>query len=311
VVGPIGFAHVRFSIDDQRYFVRFHSFSRNDPAAVVSPRASRTAAAAEAGFWDTLLGNQHDSDRALAALERATARNPRDGRSLFLTGMMRLYRFERLEPDPRSVSVAGKREIQAGAVAMERALPLLWDGVTGDGRAPGFIGAVIYKKGVAFDEPATTASGRQLMAGAAEADALFNGFIPFGFGPIAPPDSPDYATILHLLDEVFPTVFDDCATQPEICLNEGLAPHNLEGAFLLFGDLYTKAGRVAEAVDSYQTAVTLGTTSGWKAEFLARARQLAEEAPARAALYQDDDPANDPPFTDLGGAGNCAYCHNR
>jgi hypothetical protein len=278
---------------------------------VVSPRATRAAAAAEAAFWDTLLGDEHDSDRALDALARATARNPRDGRALFLTGMMRLYRFERIEADPRTVSAEGRHELQAGAYAMERALPLLWNGESGDGRVPGFAGAAIYKKGIAFGEPARAERGRRLMEDAAEADPLFNGFIPFGYGPVAAPDGADYATILHLLDDVFPTVAGDCGTQPEICFNEGLAPHNLEGTFLLFGDLYTKAGRVEDAVASYRLAADLGATSGWLPEFGARARALAEEAPARAALYQDDDPANDPPFTDLGGAGNCAYCHAR
>lgn len=311
MVGPVGFVHVRFSIDDHRYFVRFHSFTRNDATAVVSPRATRVAALAESAFWDVLLGDEPSSERALAALARATARSPRDGRSLFLKGMMHLYRFERLEADPRKVSLAGKREIQAGAGAMDRAAPLLWDGATGDGRAPGFIGAVIYKKGIAFAEAAATERGRRLMEDAAEADALFNGFIPFGFGPIASPGSPDYATILHLLDEVFPTIAGECGTQPEICFNEGLAPHNLEGSFLLFGDLYTKAGRVEDAVASYELAVELGAANGWRPSFLERARRLAAEAPARAALYADSDPDNDPPFTDFGGAGNCAYCHNR
>ncbi|MBM4267343.1 MAG: hypothetical protein FJ144_12160 [Deltaproteobacteria bacterium] len=311
VTGPIGFAHVRFSVDDQQFFVRFHTFSRNGAAAVVSPRASRASAAAEAAFWDTMLGDVADSDGALTALARATSRNPYDGRAHFLTGMMRLYRFERMEPDQRRVSLAGKREILASTSAMERALPLRLGGLADDSRVPGFAGAAIYKKGVAFGESRTTERGRRMMEDAAEVDALFNGFIPFGFAPIAAPTSPDYATILHLLDDVFPTLFEECFMQPEICFNEGLAPHNLEGTFVLFGDLYTKAGRVEDAVSAYETAVGFGESSGWKPEFLERARQLVQEAPARAALYQDDDPANDPAFTDLGGAGNCAYCHNR
>lgn len=310
ISGPVGFVHVRFAIDDRQLFVRFHRFSRNDAEEVVSPRASRVAADGEQAFWDVLLGDERDSDRALRALARAASSNPRDGRSLFLTGMLRLYRFERVTPDPRNPTAAGKREILAGAAAHERALPLLWDG-TGDGRVPGFIGAVIYKKGVAFGEADVEERGRRLMNEAAEADALFNGFIPFGFGPIAPPDSEGYATILHLLDVVFPTVAGECGTQPEICFNDGLAPHNLEGSFALFGDLYTKAGRVADAVRNYELAANLGESNGWTPAFLANVRRLAAEAPARAALYADDDPTNDPPFTDFGGVGNCAYCHNR
>jgi hypothetical protein len=110
---------------------------------------------------------------------------------------------------------------------------------------------------------------------------------------------------------VFPSVAGECGTQPEICFNAGLAPHNLEGSFALFGDLYTKAGRVEDAVRNYELAANLGENNGWNPAFLANVRRLAAEAPARAALYTDDDPTNDPPFTDFGGAGNCAYCHNR
>ena len=44
---------------------------------------------------------------------------------------------------------------------------------------------------------------------------------------------------------------------------------------------------------------------------MAHARELAAAVPERAALYGNADPDDDPPFTDLGGAGNCAYCHNQ
>ena len=311
VVGPVGFVHVRFSVGETRYFVRFHNFSRNDPRAVVSPRPSRAAALGEAAFWDTLLGDAHRASESLRLLRQASAANPRDGRSLFLAGMMHLYRYEIVVPDPRFVSTAGKREILASTVAFDRAVPLLWDGVVGDSRAGGFAAAATYKKGIAFGDPNEVARGIDAMNRATDDNPLFNGFIPFGAGPIAAPDSPAYATILHLLDDVFPTVFGECGSNAEICFNDGLAPHNLEGTLLLFGDLYAKAGRVEDAETSYSTAAAAGENSGWSPAFIARARTLAATAAERAALYNDEDPRNDPPFTDLGGVGNCAYCHNR
>src|SRR5262249_36014722 len=158
-------------------------------------------------FWDTVGGTNRDHE-ALELLGRATQADPRDGRSHFLTGMMHLQRFERIDADPRRASAAGRLELLAATQAFERASPLLWDAATGtgDSRAPGFASAAIYKKGVAFDEPDTIARGFQAMSDAADANPLFNGFIPFGAGPIATPDSEAYALILHLLDDVFPTL---------------------------------------------------------------------------------------------------------
>lgn len=310
VVGPIGFAQLNFVIDGRHLIARFHNFARNDGISVVAKRPSRAAADGEAAFWDTLGGNNRDRE-ALELLAQATRRDPRDGRSHFLTGMMHLQRFERIDADPRHASEAGRLELLEAVQAFDRASPLLWDGVRGDSRAPGFAAAATYKKGVAFDEPDTIARGFQAMSDAADINPLFNGFIPFGAGPIATPDSDQYALILHLLDDVFPTLFTDCVGQDEICFNGGLAPHNLEGTFVLFGDLYTKAGRIEKAQSYYAGAAQTGETAGWSPTFIAHARALAASVPERAALYQNDDPSDDPPFTDLGGAGNCAYCHNQ
>lgn len=311
IVGPIGFAQLNFEIDGRRFIARFHNFTRNDGISVVAKRPSRAAADGEAAFWDALGGDDSRDVDALELLGRATRQDPRDGRSHFLTGMMHLQRFERIDADPRHASAAGRLELLQALQAFDRASPLLWDGVRGDSRAPGFASAALYKKGVAFGEPDVIARGFEAMSGAADINPLFNGFIPFGAGPIAPPDSEEYALILHLLDDVFPTLFADCVGQDEICFNGGLAPHNLEGTFVLSGDLYTKAGRIAEARRFYENAADAGEIAGWNPEFIARARELAVAAPERAALYANADPDDDPPFTDLGGAGNCAYCHNQ
>ncbi|MBM4247466.1 MAG: hypothetical protein FJ148_27370 [Deltaproteobacteria bacterium] len=311
IVGPVGFTQLNLEIDGRRFIARFHDFTRNDDVSVVAKRPSRAAADGEAAFWDTLLGNANRDLESLELLGRATQQNPRDGRSHFLTGMMHLQRSERTDTDPRHMSAAGRLELLRAVQAFDRATPLLWDGVRGDSRVPGFASAALYKKGVAYGEPDTTARGFQAMSDAADVNPLFNGFIPFGAGPIAPPDSDEYALILHLLDDVFPTVFADCVGQNEICFNGGLAPHNLEGTFVLSGDLYTKAGRIAEAQRFYENAADAGEISGWNPRFVARARELAATAPERADLYGNDDPDDDPPFTDFGGAGNCAYCHNQ
>ena len=67
--------------------------------------------------------------------------------------MMHLQRFERIDADPRHASAAGKLELAAAKQAFDDAVPLLWDGVAGDSRVPGFASAATYKKGVAFGDP--------------------------------------------------------------------------------------------------------------------------------------------------------------
>lgn len=90
-----------------------------------------------------------------------------------------------------------------------------------------------------------------------------------------------------------------------------MAPHNLEGTFLLFGDIYAKGGRVEEARGYYESALSLGEGGGWDPRFVATARQRVATVAERAALYRDGDPDNDPPFMGSGGASACAYCHRR
>lgn len=311
VSGPLAHAQVWLRIGEQAFLVRFHRFSRNDAGAVIARRPSREAGRGEAAFWSTLLGDSNRSSEAITSLERAVSRDARDGRSHFLLGMMHLQRFELLDADPRQPSRPGVRAVVAAHHSLERASALLWDGVHGDSRVPGFAAAAAYKAGIALGDPELVEQGREAMNRAADSNPLFNGFIPFGAGPIASPTSPEYATILHLLDEVFPSVFADCIGQSEICGNAGFAPHNLEGTFLLFGDLNAKAGRTEKARSMYEGAANLGAGGGWNPRFVAHARALAAGIDERVALYGDADPSNDPPFTDLGGAGSCAYCHNR
>ena len=104
-----------------------------------------------------------------------------------------------------------------------------------------------------------------------------------------------------------PEVFGCITTQPELCGNTGLAPHNAEGAVLLFGDVYAKAGDLAQAQTWYDLAKFLGGLNPpW--QFQAVADERAANAATRVALYQDGDPSNDPPI--VGAASEaCAFCH--
>ena len=311
LVGPVGFAQLSLRVGEQRHLVRFHGFRRNDERRVESRPTSAAAAAGERAFWATLGGDGDQSDRAIELLRRAVERDRQDGRSWFLLGMIRLWRFELVAPDPRRPGDTATREIVSAGAALDRAAALLWSGDRGDSRVPGFAAAASYKAGVATGDLALVDEAIAAMRHLAEVNPLFNTFIPFGMGPIESPDSERYAYVLDLLDVAFPAIAGACVGQGEICFNDGLAPHNLEGTLLLFGDLYAKGGRREQARSSYRTAAALGETNGWSPFFVGRARALAAAVDERVDRYLDGDPWNDPPFTDLGGRGNCAACHNR
>jgi hypothetical protein len=312
VVGPVGYAQLWLTVGDERYLVRFHALERNDARRVATERTSALAAAGEKAFWDTLWADAPRTGEALRLLENAVRADPFDGRSQFLLAMMRLYRFGERVTDAASITRESERDIVAATLAFSRAVPLLWDGVAGDSRVPGFAAAATYARGIAQSDPKWIERGLADLASAAEINHLFNSFDSLGVAGFISGTDPAYQDILELLDG-FDTLLALCGGQDEICFNAGMAPHNIEGTFLLFGDLYAKGGRIDDARAWYGTSVGVGESSGWKPEFLATARSRLAGVEERVALYQDDDPGNDPPLV---GAGNgkgssCAYCHNK
>lgn len=311
VVGPVGYVEVWLEIGATRYLVRLHNFVENGPTSVVSKRPSRDAAAGEAAFWDTLWGDADRGDEALDHLGRAVARDRRDGRSYFLTGMMHLYRYGQQVADLHHPGADGRRSVTAARTAFDRAVPLLWSPGYGDTRVPGFAAAATYAKGIGFRDAALTEQGVAELEYAAEINTLFNSFDLFAVAPAVPATDPLYARVLELLDVTFPEVANQCGTQGEICFNDGMAPHNLEGTFILFGDIYAKGGRTESARGYYDSALALGEKSGWDPRFVAAVRERLDNLDERVALYQDGDPSNDPPFVGAGGASACAYCHRK
>jgi tetratricopeptide (TPR) repeat protein len=300
VPGPLGF---------------LHSFRRNDAEAVITRRPSATAARAEAAFWDTLFGDARRDDEALRLLARAERRDPRDGRVPFLRAMMHLYRFgDGLTHYPSAGPEKGK-EIDAAREAFARAVPRLYANGVGDTRAAGFASGTTYVAGVLADDAALRAQGLAEMQQAADVNPLFNAFNPIGvIPPSTTRDDPAYDEALRLLDDYFPIAAAECVslngTQGEICFNDGLAAHNLEGTFVFFGDVYAKAGRIEDARARYEAALGFAQTSGWNPVFIAEVEERLADLEGRVARFLDDDPSNDPPMLGVANGG-CAHCHYR
>ncbi len=318
-VGPVGYVQLWLTVGDTRYHARFHNFRKNDAALVVTRNVPKSAADGEAGFWAVLHGDVTGDakvareEQALASLAKAAKRDKKDGRSRFLIGMMHLYRFGQMTVGYDNASPAAVVEITAAHEAFASTGTLLWDPATnrGDSRVPGFVAATAFGLGVAINDPTLRAQGLADLEYAVDVNPFFNVFDYIPVIQATAPGDPVFDTILAdittYLDD--PNTLSCIVSQPEICGNDGLAPHNAAGALVLFGDVFAKAGNLDRAQFWYGLASALaGGPVPWKFQSALDAR-LADPA-GRVALYQDDDPTNDPPI--IGAASEaCSVCHNR
>jgi hypothetical protein len=310
--GPVGFAQVELAIDDVTLRARAHNFSRNDAQAIRSRKPSAAAAAGEAGFWDALTGDDSSEAREQETIRNLGKATKRDGRSRFLLGMMHLYRFGQRVTRYDAVSTEARDELVQANAAFAASAPLLWDDATatGDSRVPGFAAAAKYTQGVVDGDATLRAAGLADLARAVEVNAFFN---VFDFIPVLqslPPSDPAFGEAFTFVTTYLndPDTLACVVTQPEICANEGLAPRNLQGSLTLFGDLYVKNGDVSQADFWWGLANAFPETATWRFKSILDERRA--NAAARAALYADADPSNDPPL--VGAAGEaCAVCHNR
>lgn len=311
--GPLGYAFVWLEVGERRYHGRFHQFRRNGATRIVSQPTPRIAAEGERGFWTVLTGDDESEaaqQDALATLASAAAASARDGRSRFLLGMLRLYRFGQMSTSIAAAPPAAVDELRAAVAAFDEAEPLLWDRATGSGdsRVPGFGAAARYALAVATGDQTLRQQALAEFDYALEINAFFNVFDLMTVLQAEPAGSQAFQDAFAEVDAYLaaPTTFQCAVTQPEVCTGNGLGPGSLPGTFLLFGDVYAKAGRLADATRWYDVAAA--TEAGWALQGLGAARRAAVEA--RVAAYQDADPDNDPPIIGA-GAEACRSCHVR
>jgi hypothetical protein len=305
VAGPVAYLQTWLTIGEERFLVRVHDFKKNDASRIVSRRPTGVGAGAEAAFWDTVWGDAPRADEALQLLEKAVGRRGRDGRSHFLLGMLHLWRLQ--DSDPLALTRPESEAVLEAQRHLDAAVELL----PTDPRVAGFRAATTYVNGRVHQNAELEAIGLTQLDEAVAIDPVFNGFDYFAIAPFFPVrgDSDFFQTRFVTLADVVLRDNLDCPTmRPEVCGNAGMAPHNVEGTFVLLGDVYAKGGRPDDAEQWWRLASTLGASGGWAYVGLLDDRIGA--AAARSELYADDDPTNDPPFMD-GDVGYCRYCHEK
>jgi tetratricopeptide (TPR) repeat protein len=306
LAGPVAFLQAWLTIGDERFLLRFHNFKRNEAARIAARRPTKPAAAGEAAFWDTVWADDPREDEALALLEKAVRKQKKDGRSRFLLGMLHLYGLQ--DSDPFAPTADELRKMEAAQEHLDAAVELL----PNDPRIAGFRAGLTYASGVAHGDEALKTLGRERIEAAVAADVLFNSFdyfaIASAFDDVRGDDPFWQSRFVDLADVVLMDNLDCPTTRPETCGNVGMAPHNVEGTFFLLGDIYAKGGRPADAEAWWSAAKALGDAVGYA--HLGLADERLGQGAARAALYADDDPTNDPPIV-AAGIGYCRYCHNK
>ncbi len=307
---PLTFLEVRLAVDgiDRRWCGRWQDWRANEAGRLASGKVTVDCPAysGEAAFWATLYDTADRSDEALALLAAATADVPGDGRAQWLRGMVGMLRFGRVA-DYLAPSQAAVDEALGARAALVAAVPLMAD----DARIPGFAGAAGYVAGVVSGDAVLEAAALDEIRASITAYPEFNIFNFAGTVPgVVGQDDPLFAEAVDYLDLGVAT---GCSpfNNPTLCGNQGKAAHNVEGTGLLFGDILAKAGDRDGAMGWYDIARLWDDGPGgndWRWRALLDERIATIDA--RIALWEDADPANDPPVAGT-GAENCIFCHQR
>jgi hypothetical protein len=275
-----------------------------------------------ASFYDDFLAARYSRAKAqAAALDSAAEAEPTKGHLALVRAHSHLWHIAEFGRDPQQDPRAIPSEAAALIAQFQTARALLPD----DGRVPCWLGAAEELAG-------RLSNDRELLErGLATIEEGVRAFPEFGlfcralaYAPL-PARHPDYAKAVEALylnieacfggqmdranPDISPYLAQETQVGPKrVCWNDPLAPHNLEGFLLFFGDLLVKQGRVAVARIAYQDVKIVPQYSSWPYQSLLDDR-LSTDLDARAALYADADPTNDPPLGGNSTQHGCAYCH--
>jgi hypothetical protein len=268
-----------------------------------------------ASAYAALTAGQTDQAvAAIQALDGLLAREPDNGRAALYSGAMRLWV---LAEQRASLDTAQALETSTTAVTrFQSARALLPD----DDRAPGFLGLTRVDLGHALGDAAMVAQGMSDLADGIARFPAYTHFLRALVNDSAGPGSPDLASAVA--DAL--AVMDSCQAVPDasgqypypqgpldsvrrVCNDQGIVPHVWEGFFIAIGDIVLKAGWPADKARAiYRSAQNSPTFDRWP--FAADLQQRIADADARAVLYADGDPTNDPPLWSTEGH-LCVGCH--
>ncbi len=197
-------------------------------------------------------------------------------------------------------------------------------GYINDDHLPGYLGITTFHLGQQYNDPALLEKGDQWLDFAVYQFPEFNNFNRWAAHNADPKDSDTYKKALESLwggldscvggpvDRANPDLrpYFDLLTsvgRKKACWWEGdLAPYSFEGYLLNLGNGLIKAGQVETAKMVFANIKYAGNYQTWPYRRYFE-QELNSDLYARAALYADDNSANDPPLSIPNRS--CSYCH--
>ncbi|HEY3625474.1 MAG TPA: hypothetical protein VGL00_04300 [Terracidiphilus sp.] len=300
-----------------------------EPDREIPPGSSN---AAIERFWTAYHGNDYGAIPAVEEkLQDAIQNDPNNPTLHALLGAAHFWHIGEASRDANRQDPVLAEDMPEAVMDFGKALDLDYYtphfiGHINDDHLPGYLGITTVHLGQRSGDPDLIAKGDQMLDFAAYQFPEFNNFNRWAAHNTDPKDSESYNQALNSLWEGI----DNCVgtridrTHPDLtpylhlltsvgrkkaCWWGGeIAPYSFEGYLLNLGNGLVKAGQINAAKVIYKDATLAANYPTWPYRS-ALETVAASDLNARAALYADADPANDPPL----GVPNrgCSYCHAR
>lgn len=273
-------------------------------------------------FFDHFHASRYSqSPGAAAALDAAALANPGVGRPSLDRALAHLWHVVEAGRDPAQDPAALGAEAGTLVPLFETAQRNNPD----DPRVGCFLGTTMITAGEGSQDAALIQRGHAVLDAAIAAWPEFNLFCRALVYDNLPVDHPEFAKAADAYFDTLDACFDEPVdrTRPDVtpylnqatdrgrkraCWNDWIAPHNAEGFYLHMGDVLVKAGQVEAARVTYQNATLIREYPSWPFKAVL-AERMSADLEARAALYRDADPSNDPVIGDA-SPKFCSYCHS-
>ena len=172
-----------------------------------------------------------------------------------------------------------------------------------DARVDAWLGPVLVRFGRVLDDQATISEG---LGDLDEGIAAYPSFVLFSKLLVYADAERTAPEFQNALDAVTANIASCSQTPNDPACTNATVPHNLEGANIFLGDIYTKALRKPDAQAVF---AALPSSQGWSTwSFQTIQSERLHDLDARIAAYSNTNAADDPSAA-WSATNQCALCH--